>query len=137
VREQGKQQRTNVRSSAKASDDRYQLKRDRGPVRALVRDLIDSRRHVSVLLLPAAVLPLLGQATGVKAVVDLATTLWLATLIAAVADFVATALLVRKRVRADFPDDAGRGHLFYATMRTAQFRRFRLPKPRVQVGEKV
>ncbi len=137
VREQGKQKRTNVRSSAKVGDDRYQLKRDQGPVRALVRDLVDSRRHVSVLLLPAALLPLIGQSTGSQIVVSIATTLWLAALIAALADFVGTALLVRKRIRSDFPDDSGRGHLFYATMRTAQFRRFRMPKARVQVGEQV
>ncbi len=137
VREQGKQQRTNVRSSAKAGDDRYQLKRDQGPVRGLIRDLVDSRRHLSVLLLPAALLPLLGQLTRVQAIVQLATVLWLATLIAAMSDFASTALLVRKRVKADFPEDKGRGHLFYATLRTAQFRRFRIPKPRVQVGEQV
>ena len=137
VRAQGKEKRQQVKGSAKAGDTRYLLKRDQGPVRALVRDLVDSRRHVGVLLLPAALLPLLGQATGSRSVVALATSLWLATLLAAVADFVTTALAVRKRIKTDFPDDADRGHLFYATMRTAQFRRLRIPKPRVTVGDKV
>lgn len=118
-------------------EQRYLLKRDQGPVRALVRDIVDSRRHVGVLLLPAALLPLIGQSTGSQQVVALATSLWLATLLAAVADFVATSIAVRKRIKSDFPDDDGRGHLFYATMRTAQFRRLRIPKPRVTVGDPV
>ena len=137
IREQGKEQRAQTKRGAKAGEPRYLMKRDQGPVRQLVRDMVDSRRHIGVLLLPAALLPVLAQLTGSPQVLALATTLWLATLLAAVGDFALTAFLVRRRVRADFPDDPGRGHLFYATMRTAQFRRFRLPKPVVQVGEQV
>src|SRR5699024_9568180 len=39
-----------------AGDDRYLLPRDRGPVRAYVRDLVDSRRHVAGLFMPLAIL---------------------------------------------------------------------------------
>ena len=137
MREQGKAKRQQVKGSARSGDTRHLLKRDQGPVRALVRDVVDSRRHVSVLLLPAAILPLLGQATGSDVVYRVATALWAAAILAALGDFVGTALVVRRRIRADFPDDTGRGHLFYASMRTAQFRRLRVPKPRVQVGEQV
>ena len=39
-----------------AGDERYLLPRDRGKVRAYVRDLVDSRRNVAGILLPIAVL---------------------------------------------------------------------------------
>ncbi len=137
MRAQGKREAPEVKGSAKAGDDPLPAQAGPGSGARLVRDVVDSRRHVGVLLLPAAVLPLIGQSTGSRSVVALATSLWLATLLAAVADFVTTALAVRKRIKADFPDDTERGHLFYATMRTAQFRRLRIPKPRVTVGDKV
>lgn len=137
LREQGRQQRSQVRASARTGDTRYQLKRDQGPVRAYVRDLVDARRHIAVALLPAAFLPLLGQLTGSAQLLALATSIWLATLLASFGDLVVTALYVRSRLRSRFPDDRGRGHLFYAVMRTAQFRRLRMPRPVVRVGEQV
>ena len=39
-----------------AGDQRYLLPRDRGPVRAYVRDLVDSRPHLSGLFMPLAIL---------------------------------------------------------------------------------
>ena len=138
VREQAKEQRTTARQGTKAGEQRFLIARDRGPVRALVRDLVDNRRHVGVLLLPAALLPVIAQVTRSEQILAIATTLWLATLLAAISDFVVTALVVRRRIRKDFPEERKlRGHTVYAVVRTAQFRRFRLPKPRVGPGDPV
>lgn len=138
MREQAAEQRAKIKSGTRTGDTRYLMPRDSGPVRQLVRDLVDARRHIGVLLLPAALLPVLAQLSGSPQVLALATTLWLATLLAAISDFVLTAFLVRARIKAEFPDETKmRGHLLYAVVRTAQFRRFRLPPPRVGVGEKV
>lgn len=136
LRAEGAQQRRAVREGTKTGDESRMMARDRGPVRRLVRDVVDSRRHVGVLLLPAAILPVLAQLTGSKRLLALATTLWLATLLAAVADFFITGLVVRQKVRATFPDERRTGgHIGYAVIRTAQFRRFRLPPPRVRPGD--
>ena len=138
VREQAKEQRSSARQGTRAGDQRYLIRRDQGPVRALVRDLVDNRRHVGVLLLPAALLPVVAQVTRSEQILAIATTLWLATLLAAISDFVVTALVVRSRIRKDFPEERKmRGHILYAVVRTAQFRRFRLPKPRVGPGDPV
>ena len=138
VREQAREQRKQVKTGTRSGDTRHMLTRDQGPVRQLVRDLVDNRRHIGVLLLPAALLPVVAQLSGSEQVLALATTLWLATLLAAISDFVITALVVRHRVRSDFPEERKmRGHILYAVVRTAQFRRFRLPPPRVSVGDKV
>jgi hypothetical protein len=51
---------------------------------------------------------------------------------------VITGVLVRRRIKADFPTETKtRGHVGYAVVRTAQFRRFRLPPPRVKPGDPV
>jgi hypothetical protein len=138
VREQASEQRKQIKSGTRTGDTRYLLARDQGPVRQLVRDLVDSRRHIGVLLLPAALLPVVAQLSGDKRVLAFATAVWLTTLLCAVADFVLTAVVVRQRIRRDFPDEAKlRGHVLYAVVRTAQFRRFRLPPPRVSPGDSV
>ncbi len=138
LRQQQAEQRRQVRTGTKTGYERYLMPRDAGPVRRLVRDLVDSRRHVGVLLLPAALLPLVGQLTGSVQVLGLATTLWLATLMAAVVDFTLTGFAVAKQVRERFPEERKvRGHVVYALVRTAQFKRFRLPPPKVSVGDRV
>jgi len=138
VREQAAEQRKQVRAGTRAGDPKHLLARDQGPVRQMIRDLVDSRRHLGVLLLPAALLPVLAQLTRNTQVVGFATVFWLSTLLAAFVDFVIVGFAVRRRVRADFPDERSlRGHVFYAIVRTAQLRRFRLPPPRVSVGDAV
>ncbi|MGH4000363.1 MAG: DUF3043 domain-containing protein, partial [Pseudonocardiaceae bacterium] len=39
-----------------AGDEKYLLPRDRGPVKAYVRDLVDSRRNISGMFMPLALL---------------------------------------------------------------------------------
>lgn len=138
LRAKGAEQRKAVRAGTKIGDERHMLARDSGPVRRLVRDLVDARRHVGVLLLPAAALPLIAPLAHSQTISRLAFTLWSAILLAAFADVFLTAFLVRRRLRSQFPDlpKVG-GHLAYAMVRTAQFRRFRLPPPRVRVGDPV
>jgi hypothetical protein len=138
VREQAAEQRKQVKVGTKTGDTRFLMARDQGPVRQLVRDLVDSRRHIGVLLLPAALFPVVAQLSGNETVVQFATALWLTTLFCAIADFIVTAAVVRRRVARDFPDETKlRGHILYATVRVAQFRRFRLPPPRVSPGDAV
>ena len=138
VREQAAEERKSVRAGTKAGDPKHLLPRDQGPVRALIRDLVDSRRHLGILLLPAALLPILAQLTHNERAVGIATLFWLSALVAAFVDFLIVGFVVRRRVRRDFPEERStRSHIFYALMRTFQLRRFRLPPPRVSVGDTV
>jgi hypothetical protein len=138
IRAQGAQKRKAVRAGTKAGDERAMMGRDQGPVRRLVRDLVDSRRHVGVLLLPATFLPVLANLSTSVQLRAFATSVWLAAVLVAVFDMVLTGVLVRRRIRDDFPDETKtRGHVGYALMRTAQFRRFRVPPPRVRPGDPV
>ena len=138
VRAKGAEQRKAVRAGTRAGDERAFLTRDQGPVRRLVRDLVDSRRHVGVLLLPATFLPVLANLSGSQQIRAAAVSLWLVGVAAAVADMVVTGVLVRRRVLHDFPQETKtRGHVGYGLIRTTQFRRFRVPPPQVRPGTTV
>jgi len=132
--------RTRIKEGAARGDDRYLSKRDAGPVRALVRDTVDLRRNVGVLLLPLAVILVVAQvvagATDEPGILDLALLIWLAGLLALAADLVLTGVAIRKAVRAEFPDEGRTGrHIAYGLLRSTVFRRFRLPPPRVTPGD--
>jgi hypothetical protein len=138
IRAQGAEKRKAVKAGTRSGDESAMLGRDQGPVRRLVRDLVDSRRHPGVLLLPATFLPVLANLSASLQVRAFAVTVWLTAVLVTVLDMVVTGVIVRRRVRTDFPAETKtRGHVGYAVIRTAQFRRFRVPPPRVRPGDKV
>jgi hypothetical protein len=138
IRAQGAERRKAVRAGTKAGDERAMMARDQGPIRRLARDIVDSRRHIGGLLLPATFLPVLANLTASLEVRAAAVSLWLAAVLATVFDMVHTGVIVRRRIRSDFPQETKtRGHVGYALIRTAQFRRFRVPPPQVGPGDKV
>lgn len=114
--------------------------RDRGPERALVRDIVDSRRTIGTWFLGGALVVLIGSAQVMPPVVQLASNLlWLALAFAVVIDSILIARRVRTLVRARFPktEERMRSLYFYAIMRALTFRRMRIPVPRVEIGQKI
>ena len=111
--------------------------KDRGPVRALARDVVDARRGVGeyymfmvVLLIVLLIVP--GNST--KLIADVVV-LFLLLLIVVEGWFVGTKV---KRLAAErFPGESTRGVMLYTTMRGISLRRMRIPKPRVERGDKV
>lgn len=134
MREQQALERKGRRSGAGVDPDRL-MARDRGPVRAAVRDVVDRRRNIGVLLLPLAVLLVAAQLVGDDRVLRIATSVWTAGLLAVVIDMALLGLRVRSTVRSQFPDE-GRTlrHVGYAVLRSTVFRRFRMPPPLVAPG---
>ena len=131
AREQAKSARTQVR------EGRTLLPRDAGPVRALVRDVVDSRRSIGTLMLPLAFVLLLAQASGNRQVLDIALLVWIVGIAALVVDLVLTGRAVRRRLRAQFPDEPKvRGHVAYGLLRTTVFRRWRIPAPTTSPGRR-
>ncbi|MGH4004864.1 MAG: DUF3043 domain-containing protein, partial [Pseudonocardiaceae bacterium] len=87
-----------------AGDEKYLLPRDRGPVKAYVRDLVDSRRNISGLFMPLALLVIvviLVPSPVVQQYVSLAS---MAMLVTMIVEGVLLGRIVNRRVRERFPD---------------------------------
>ena len=110
--------------------------RDRGPVRALARDYIDSKRRISEFYMYILVLLLAAVFLHNKTEQEYISPLVLVLVVIILID----AQLIRrglvKLVAQRLPGESTRGLTMYAVMRALQIRRFRMPAPRVQPGDK-
>jgi hypothetical protein len=136
-KEDRRAERAERRARMLAGDDRYLLPRDRGPVRAYVRDLVDSRRHLMGLFVPMAV-AVLGSIVirdvVIQSYVSLVT---LAVLLVIIVEGVFLGRYITGRVRQKFPDtkESGLALGWYAFSRGTMLRRFRTPRPRMKYGD--
>jgi hypothetical protein len=128
AREEAKASREQVR------EGRVLLPRDAGPVRALVRDVVDRRRSIGTLMLPLALVLVLATLSGNRQVIVVVTDVWIVGVLLLAADLVATAVVLRRRLREQFPEEGRRGHIAYGLLRTTVFRRWRVPAARVSPG---
>jgi hypothetical protein len=113
--------------------------RDRGPVRALARDYVDSKRRITEYYLVIF---------GVVIVIDIAfarnpnvAPLISPLILALFAIIVIDALILRRNLRKlvaqRLPRESTRGLTTYAVMRAMQIRRMRVPSPRVRPGDEI
>jgi hypothetical protein len=111
--------------------------KDKGPVRALARDYVDSRRRVSEFYMYGLVV-LLFLLFLHNPVVQTALPV---LLIVMVLIMVVEGYLVGRKVTAmaaeRFPGESTRGIKIYTAMRSLQIRQLRFPKPRVKPGTTV
>ncbi len=122
-----------------AGDERHMLARDRGPERALVRDIVDSRRTVGTWFFAGAVIVLVGSQRQMPVEVQFAANfLWLLLALATTVDSLLIVRRIRILVNERFPDTTQRpaGLYFYGIVRGITFRRLRMPRPRVKIGER-
>lgn len=125
--------RGRIREGSQRGDDNALLKRDQGPVRRLVRDLVDVRRTLGWVLLPTALVVVVTGFMKNTELQAMTFAFWLASLAAVAIDMVFVGRDVRREVRKAFPDEEKlRGHVVYALMRTTQMRRLRVPRPAVR-----
>jgi hypothetical protein len=112
-------------------------RKDQGQVRALARDYVDSRRSISeyymfgvLVLVVLLFLPALRK----SAVIDYAVLIILAVI---VLESIFVSGRVIKLAQQRFPGESTRGLRMYVAVRNTQFRRLRMPTPRVKPGTKV
>jgi len=122
-----------------AGDDRYLLPRDKGPVKAYVRDLVDSRRHFLGAFMPLAILVFIVLLVPYPVIQQYVTLLCMAALLAMAVEGYLNGRRIARLAREKFPKEniSGRSLGWYAFVRASQLRRLRMPKPRVKVGEQV
>ncbi|HZG91721.1 MAG TPA: DUF3043 domain-containing protein [Pseudonocardia sp.] len=135
-RDQRRRDAAERRERMAAGDERYLLPRDRGPVKAYIRDVVDSRPHLMGLFMPLAIVivaSLLVQGTIVQQYLSLFSLMAITTMIL---EGIFLGVSITRRARAKFPNEriSGLGTGWYAFTRASQLRRLRIPKPRVQRG---
>lgn len=122
-----------------AGDDRYLLPRDKGPVKAYVRDLVDSRRHFLGAFMPLAILVFVVLLVPYPVIQQYVTLLCMAALLVMAVEGYFNGRRIARLARAKFPKENinGRSLGWYAFVRASQIRKLRMPKPRVKVGDTV
>ena len=140
MRERQKLERAEASAGMRAGDERYLLARDRGPERALVRNIVDAKRTAGTWFFAGAIIVFVGSTGAMPPVVrNGSTLLWAILAIAVVIDSILISRKVKKLVSERYPDTTQRmGSLYlYGMMRGLTFRRMRVPKPQVKLGDKV
>ena len=131
---------TDRRERMMAGEEGYLLPRDQGPVRRYVRDIVDSRRNILGLFMPAALSMIFFMLAlpGVQfqQIVSLA-------MLVLVALMIVDALLLGRKV-SRMVDEKFRGNTesrlklgLYAASRASQLRRMRAPRPMVNRGDDI
>jgi hypothetical protein len=128
------------RAKMMAGEDAYLLPRDKGPVRRFVRDVVDSRRNVLGLFMPAALMLIFVMlAVPSVQVQRLLSPAMLVLVLVMVIDGFLVGRKANKLVDQKFPDNTQSGWKlgFYAASRASQLRRMRAPRPQVDRGDKI
>jgi len=137
MRETQAAQRAGNRRAMLAGDESALPARDRGPVRKLVRDIVDSRRNIGSLFLVVAAVALVGNFMPYVAVKAYSSMVLFAYFILLVGDSVVLGRRITRTIAERFPDQKSRGAVWYGISRATMIRRWRFPKAEVQVGAKV
>ncbi len=139
MREQQATRRAQTRLGAARGDDSYLPVRDRGPVRKLARDVVDSRRNIGSLFLAVAGVALIGTFVPSTLLRGYASFLLFGFFMLLIVDSFVLGRLIKRKVAERFPDGAqkSRGVVWYGITRATMIRRWRFPKPDVAVGAKV
>jgi hypothetical protein len=111
--------------------------KDRGPVRKLARDYVDSRRWISEYYMYILVILVVALFIRNKTIQTyLAPFVLVLVLVVAVEGwFIRRGL--RKLLAERLPGESARGLTTYTVMRAIQIRRFRMPQPRVRPGDRI
>jgi Protein of unknown function (DUF3043) len=111
--------------------------RDRGPVRALARDYVDSKRRVSEYYMYILLILVVAVFSRNKAIQTYISPMILILVFIIIIDAQLIRRSLRKLVAERLPAESTRGLTMYAVFRALQIRRFRMPAPRVKPGEKI
>jgi Protein of unknown function (DUF3043) len=139
-RELGKRGRgDSVAARIRAGDDSALPRRDRGPERAVVRNLVDSRRNPGSAFLIVAGLVLVSYAVPSTVFRAAVLYVWIAVFALIIADGVMVSRRVSRLMRERFPQTRQRtvGLTLYGMNRTIMPRRWRIPAPQVKVGDAI
>jgi hypothetical protein len=138
TREQQAARRSSTRERMAMGDDSYLPARDRGPVRKLVRDVVDARRNIGSFFLAIAGVALIGTVVPSLVVRNYASFLLFGFFLLMIVDSVVLSRRIKRKVAERFPEtQKTRGLVWYGISRSTMIRRWRFPKPDVPLGADV
>jgi hypothetical protein len=139
TRENQAANRGSARAAAARGEEDYLPARDRGPERRLVRRIVDSRRNVGSVFMLLAVLLLASYAVPSLTVRSYIFVGFFGFFLLIVVDSFVLARKIRTAVRERFPKSTAptRGLAWYGISRSTMIRRWRFPKPEVDLGAEV
>jgi hypothetical protein len=111
--------------------------KDRGPVRALARDVVDSRRGIGEYYMVMVILLIVLLVVPGKSTKLLADAVVVVLLLVIILEGYFVGSKVKRLAAQRYPDKSTRGVMAYTIMRGIQMRRLRMPKPRVERGTKI
>jgi len=135
AKERSRAERQAARVGMMSGDERYLPERDRGPVRAFVRDAVDGRRRVSEFFIFIALGMLVAGFIRDPQVQSITSMVWITTTVLVAVEVAWGLVRLNGQLKEHWPDKADRkGTLLYAGMRMLQIRRLRIPTPRIKAG---
>jgi hypothetical protein len=126
-----------IREGIARGDERYLPRRDKGPVRKLARDYVDSRRTFGEFFMYLTILIVVASMAAPLAIRVYLQSFALPVMLALIiVESVFIANRVKKLARERFPEESTQGVGFYAVTRSLQIRRLRMPQARLKPGQK-
>jgi hypothetical protein len=126
--------RTTARQAAAAGNEAYLPRRDQGPVKKLVRDVVDARRNVGSLFLVVAGVAVIGTIAPNLTLRSYASFLLMLFFLVFIVDSVLLSRRIKRAVAERLPKESPKGATWYGISRSTMIRRWRFPKPQVQIG---
>lgn len=129
---------TDRRQRMMAGDEAYLLPRDQGPIRRYARDVVDARRNLLGLFMPATLFLMFAMFTTPQLQLWVSPAMLVLMAVMGI-DGVLLGRKVSRLVDAKFPNNTeSRWKLgLYAAGRASQMRRMRTPRPQVERGSDV
>ena len=126
--------RGTARAAAARGDENYLPARDRGPVRRLVRNVVDTRRNIGSLFLLIAALAVVSFFVRNAYVQTYTSLLLMVFFLFFIADSYLLSRRIKKELAEKLPKENPKGAVWYGVSRSTMIRRWRFPKPEVSEG---
>lgn len=136
LREKQAADRAKVRAGMAKGSEEHLLKRDKGPVRKLARNYVDSRRTVGSYLMYGMFAIVLLSMLPIPVARLLVLFAPPVLLLAVFAEGIMLSRGIKRLAAERYPEENAKGVGMYAAMRAMQIRRLRIPNPQLKVGEK-
>jgi hypothetical protein len=135
ARERDRQARARRTQAMRRGEEWAMPARDRGPVKALARDYVDSRRRVSEFYMYGLIVLLILLFVRTPIVQTIVPLIVVGAVLVMLGEGIFIGRRVRSLVEQRLPGESTRGVRMYAAMRALQIRQLRMPKPRIKPGD--